>query len=135
MKGPSFHFISPSTAMLTGPSPSPIQHRPSTTADSFLASLDPPPTRSLSRALRFSTNTDFFQKSAKPVDSRKAGASPLRRFSMVPSAKSSSKGKEHGVFDSLETPSYRTFLLPASPRRTSAHVLICSKRFLSQLPR
>jgi hypothetical protein len=106
--------------MLTGPSPSPVQHR-SPAPDSFLARLDPPPTRSLSRALRFSTNTDFFQKSAKPVDSRNAGAPRLRSFSMVPSAKSSSKGKEHGVFDSIESPSYRTFSPPViatAPLRT-----------------
>ena len=111
--------------MLTGPSPSAIQHRPPA-ADSFLASLDPPPTRSLSRALRLSTNTDFFQKSAKPVDSRNAGAPRLGRFSMVPSAKSSSKGKEHGVFDSLETPSYRTFLPPASHPIATAHLRTCT---------
>lgn len=94
--------------MLTGPSPSPIQHR-SPPPDSFLASLDPPPTR-FSRALRFSTNADFFHKSAKPVDSRNAGPPRLRSFSMVPGARQSSKGKEHGVFDSLDAPSYRTFL-------------------------
>lgn len=97
--------------MLTGRSPSPAQHR-SPAAESFLARLDPPPSRSLSRALRFSTNTDFFQKSAKPVDPRNPGAQRLRSFSMVPSAKSSSKGKEHGVFDSIESPSYRTFSPP-----------------------
>lgn len=98
--------------MLIGQSPSPVQlqHR-SPAADSFLASLDPPPTRSLSRALRFSTNADFFQKSAKPVDSRNAGSPRLRTFSMVPSTKPSSKGKDHGVFD-FEAPSYRTFLSP-----------------------
>lgn len=113
--------------MLTGPSPSPVQlqHRP-TAADSFLASLDPPPTRTLSRALRFSTNTDFFQKSAKPVDSRSAGAPRLRSFSMVPSAKSSSKGKEHGVFNSLEAPSYRTSLPPASRAIATAHLRTCT---------
>ncbi len=89
--------------MLTGPSPSPIpiQHR-SPAPDSFLARLGPPPSRSFSRALRLSTNTDFFQKSAKPVDSRNAGPPRLRSFSMVPSAKQSSKGKERNVFDSLE---------------------------------
>ena len=121
--------------MLTGLSPSSAQHR-SPAADSFLASLDPPPTRSLSRALRFSTNADFFQKSAKPRDSRNAGPPRLRSFSMVPSAKLSSKGKEHGVFDSLDA---RTFLLPFfSCNRhgaPAAPVLICSGCFLSQLPR
>jgi hypothetical protein len=112
--------------MLTGPSPSPLQHRPPA-AESFLARLDPPPSRSLSRALRFSTNTDFFQKSAKPADSRNAGgASRLRSFSMVPSAKQSSKGKEHGVFDSIESPSYCTSLPPASRVIATAHLRTCT---------
>jgi len=112
--------------MLTGPSPSSVQHR-SPAPESFLARLDPPPTRSLSRALRFSTNTDFFQKSAKPVDSRNAGGAPrLRSFSMVPSAKSSSKGKEHGVFDSIESPSYCTFLPLASRVIATALLRSCT---------
>lgn len=95
--------------MFTGPS-SPIQHR-SPATDLFFARSDPPSTRSLSRTLRFSTNDNFFQKSAKPVDPGNAGAPRARTFSMVPNARpTSSKGKEHDGFDSLESPSFGKFL-------------------------
>jgi len=99
--------------MLTGPS-SPIQHR-SPAADLFFARSDPPSTRSLTRALCFSTNNDLFQKPAKPVDPGNAGASRVPTFSMVPNARPGCKGKERDAFDSLEAPSFGKFL-PLAPR-------------------
>ena len=97
--------------MLTGPS-SPIQHR-SPATDSFFAPSDPPPTRSLTRAHRFSANDDFFQKPTKPVDPGNAGAPLVRTFSMVPNARPSSKGKGRDVFDTLESPTFGKCLLLA----------------------
>jgi hypothetical protein len=105
-----FHLVS---VMLTGPS-SPIQHR-SPAAHLFFARSDPPPTRSFTRALRSSTNNDFLQKPPKPVDSGNVGAPRVPTFSMVPNVRTSSKGKERDVFDSLESPSFGESL-PLAPR-------------------
>ncbi len=91
--------------MLTSPSLSPIQHLPPAT-DLLVTHAESPPRRPLSRALRFSTNNDFFQKPAKPVDSWNTGVPRTRTFSMASAARSSSKGKERDVFDPLESGSF-----------------------------
>lgn len=85
--------------MLTSPSLSPIQHC-SPATDLFVARSESSSPRSLTRALRFSTNNDFFQKSSKPADPYQWSASLPR---MASNARSSPKGKERDVFDSLES--------------------------------
>jgi hypothetical protein len=59
-------------------------------------SLGSTPTRSFMPSAP--TNTDLFRKSAKPVDSRNAGVPRLCSFSMVPTAKSSSRAAEAYMF-------------------------------------
>ena len=111
-------FIRASTVMLTTPSLSPIQHH-SPATDLLLGHSESAPPRSLTRALRFSTNNDFFQKPSRPLDSWGASIPRNRTFSMAANARSSSKGKERDVFDPLESGSFgeSSFL----PHRTSCN--------------
>jgi hypothetical protein len=94
---PSFHIINhahqPLDFSLSHPATFP---HTSLLPDLFLARLDPPPTRSFVPSAP--TNTDLFRKSAKPVDSQNAGVPHLRSFSMVPTAKSSSRAAEAYMF-------------------------------------
>jgi hypothetical protein len=63
---------------------------------SWLAWIHPPLVLSLVPSAP--TNTDFFRKSAKPVDSRNADVPCLCSFSMVSGAKSSSRAAEAYMF-------------------------------------
>jgi len=101
-------FIRAPTVMLTTPSPSPIQHH-SPATDLLLGHSESVPPRPLTRALRFSTTNDFFQKPSKPLDSWSASIPRTRAFSMASNARSSSKGKEPDVFDPLESGSFGEF--------------------------
>lgn len=104
-------FIRAPTVMLTSPSPSPIQHRPPTT-DLLLAHSEPSPSRSLTRAFRFSKNNDFFlQKPSKPADPWSTPVPCTRTFSMSSHTRSSVKGKERDVFDPFESGSLCEFSL------------------------
>ncbi|KAI0286154.1 hypothetical protein BC826DRAFT_1109112 [Russula brevipes] len=96
--------------MLTTPSPSPIQHR-SPATDLLFTRPETTPPHPLARALRFSTNKDFFQRPARPVDPWNPGAPLTRTFSMTSNPRSQNpKGKEREVFDSLESGSFASSL-------------------------
>ena len=75
----------------------------------------PPPSRSLTRAFRFSAHNGISQNPAKPSDHWSAGALTARTFSMGPNVRSSMKGKEREAFDPLDSGSFSESLLP-SPR-------------------
>ena len=101
--------------MLTTPSLSPIQHH-SPATDLLLGHSESAPPRPLKRALRFSTNNDFFQKPSKSLDSWSASIPRTRTFSMASNARSGSKGKERDVFDPLESGSFGESLPFPAPR-------------------
>ena len=116
MKGICFdHFIG-RAAMLTAPSTS------HSTTDPFLFTRPftppfphSPPSRSLTRAFRFSAHNGILQNPAKSADHWNAGALSTRTFSMGPTVRSSMKGKEREAFDPLDSGSFSESSL-ASPR-------------------
>ena len=98
--------------MLTSPSTS----NPSSLTRPLSPPFPPhPPSRSLTRALRFSANNGIFHTSAKPSDHWSASARGTRTFSMGPNVRSTTKGKEREAFDPLEFGEYSF-----SPPRVSA---------------
>jgi hypothetical protein len=71
-----------------------------------------PPSRSLTRAFRFSAHNGIAQNPAKPSDHWSAGALTTRTFSMGPNARSSMKGKEREAFDPLDSGPFGESSLP-----------------------
>src|SRR6266702_4379086 len=118
--------------MLTGASPS----HPTTDHLLFDRPLSPPfphppRSRSLTRALRFSTHNGIFQNPATPSDHWSAGALSTRTFSMGP-IQSSTKGKEREAFDSLDSGPFGECSL-ASPR-VSATARLPIGAYLFRIP-
>jgi hypothetical protein len=94
--------------MLTSPSTSPSHPTTRPLSPPFPHS---PPSRSLTRALRFSHN-GISHNPAKPSDHWNAGARSTRTFSsMGPNLRSSTKGKEREAFDSLDSGPFREYSL------------------------